>query len=77
MPSTHRHWPTEKGPSLAATNTRTPLWRMTDEQLRAYVEDNLVSWDKRKTAETILVNREQQRRNAAAFLQPKTTRRTA
>lgn len=53
-----------------ATETRTPLWRMSDAQLRAYVEDDLVPWDKRKTAETILVNREQLRHNAAAFLRP-------
>ncbi len=55
---------------MTATDTRTPLWRMTDEQLRAYVEDDLVAWDRRKTAEMILGNRHQQRNNEAAFSNP-------
>jgi hypothetical protein len=50
-----------------ATDTRVPLWRGTDEQLRAYIDDDLVEWSKRQTAETILVNRHQQRNNPAAF----------
>jgi hypothetical protein len=39
------------------SDDRTPLWRMTDEQLRAYADDDLVPWDKRKTAAAILAER--------------------
>lgn len=58
-----------------ATDTRVPLWRMTDEQLRCYAEDELIPWDRRKTAEMILANREQQVVRPAAFAAPTTHRR--
>lgn len=50
-----------------SAESRTPLWRMTDEQLRAYAEDDLVDWSKRKTAEMILINRAEQNNNEVAF----------
>ena len=40
------------------TQPRTPLWRMTDEQLMAFVEDELVEWHRRQTARTILIERQ-------------------
>lgn len=44
--------------TLVPTETpRTPLWAMTDEQLRAYVEDDLIEWHRRQTARMILLER--------------------
>lgn len=46
---------------------RTPLWRMSDEQLRFIADDILTEWNRRKMAETILINRHQQESNPTAF----------
>lgn len=45
------------------TDTRVPLWRMTDKQLRAYADDDLVCWDRRQTAASILADRAVERAN--------------
>lgn len=42
---------------MTETETRTPLWRMTDEQLRFIAQDELAEWDRRKTATAILHQR--------------------
>lgn len=36
---------------------RTPMWAMSDEQLRCYAEDELVSYEKRLMARTLLNER--------------------
>jgi hypothetical protein len=50
---------------MVETQTRTPLWRMSDEQLRFIAADPTQEWNRRKFAEMILLNREQS--NPAAF----------
>lgn len=42
---------------VADAPIRTPLWQMTDGQLRFLVADDLTQWDRRKTAEMILLGR--------------------
>jgi len=44
---------------------RTPLWRMTDEQLRFIANDDLADWDRRKTAMSILHKRNPDTTDAA------------
>jgi hypothetical protein len=39
------------------TEQRTPLWQMTDEQLRFIADDDLTQWDRRITAKMILEKR--------------------
>jgi hypothetical protein len=39
------------------TVPRTPLWQMTDDQLRFLAEDELTQWDRRITAQMILDHR--------------------
>jgi hypothetical protein len=46
---------------------RTPLWAMSDEQLRAYAEDEFVSFEKRQLAREILNARNGLRRDDVAF----------
>lgn len=42
---------------MNATEVGTPLWQMTDEQLRFIADDDLTQWDRRITAIVILENR--------------------
>ncbi len=43
---------------MTVTDTRTPLWQMTDEQLLFIANDDLAEWDRRKTAVAILRDRD-------------------
>jgi hypothetical protein len=54
---------------------RTPLWRMSDAQLRFIAADPTQEYNRRQFAEMILVNREQQRDNPAVFAAPTSHRR--
>ena len=59
--------------TTVTTDTRTPLWAMTDEQLLFVAADDTNEWDRRCVATSVLADRIEVSANVDLSLQQRTT----